>query len=53
VKFARGDRVFNEKFGLETVIGVKQYGGQVRELVIEFDFLLDTKTLVASAVQLA
>ena len=53
VKFARGDRVFNEKFGLGTVIGVKQYGGQIRELVIEFDFMLEPKTLIASAIQLA
>jgi very-short-patch-repair endonuclease len=53
VKFVRGDRVFNEKFGLGTVIGVKQFGGQIRELVIEFDYLPESKTLVASAVQLA
>jgi very-short-patch-repair endonuclease len=53
VQFVRGDRVFNQKFGLGTVVAIKQYGGQVRELVIDFDFLPDEKTLVVTAVQLA
>jgi hypothetical protein len=53
VQFVRGDRVFNQKFGLGTVVAIKQYGGQVRELVIDFDFLPDEKTLVVNAVQLA
>lgn len=53
VSFVKGDRVFNHKFGLGTVIAVKQYGGQIRELVINFDLLPKTKMLVANAVQLA
>ena len=53
IQFVKGDRVFNQKFGLGTVVAVKQYGGQVRELVIDFDFISDEKTLVATAVQLA
>jgi very-short-patch-repair endonuclease len=53
VQFVRGDRVFNQKFGLGTVLAIKQYGGQVRELVIDFDFLPEEKTLVVTAVQLA
>jgi very-short-patch-repair endonuclease len=52
-KFVRGDRVFNQKFGLGTVVAIKQYGGQIREVVIDFDFLPDEKTLVVTAVQLA
>jgi hypothetical protein len=53
VKYVKGDRVFNKRFGLGTVVGVKQFDGQVHELVIDFDLLADTKTLVVTAVQLA
>jgi hypothetical protein len=53
VQFVKGDRVINQKFGLGTVVAIKQYGGQVRELVIEFDSLPDEKTIVVTAVQLA
>jgi hypothetical protein len=53
VQYVKGDRVFNQKFGLGTVVGVKQFGGQVREVVIDFDLLPDIKTLVVTAVQLA
>jgi len=53
VQYVKGDRVFNQKFGLGTVVGVKQFGGQVREVVINFDLLPDTKNLVVTAVQLA
>lgn len=36
-----------------TVVAIKQYGGQIRELVIDFDLLPEEKTLVVSAVQMA
>jgi very-short-patch-repair endonuclease len=52
IQFVRGDRVFNQKFGLGTVVAIKQYGGQIRELVIDFDLLPEEKTLVVSAVQM-
>lgn len=52
-QFVKGDRVINQKFGLGTVVAIKQYGGQVRELVIEFDSLTEEKTIVVTAVQLA
>ena len=52
LKFAKGDRVFNPKFGLGIVIVIKQYGGQIRELVIQFDYETDEKTFLVSAVQL-
>lgn len=53
VQYVKGDRVFNQKFGLGTVVGVKQFGGKVSELVIDFDLLTAPKSLVVSAVQLA
>ena len=52
-KFVKGDRVFSQKFGIGTVIDAKQFGGQIKELVIEFDSLPDPKTLVVTAVKLA
>lgn len=53
VQYVKGDRVFNQKFGLGTVVGVKKFSGKVSELVIDFDLLTAPKSLVVSAVQLA
>ena len=51
LQYVNGDRVVNQKFGLGTVVGVKQFGGKVIELVIDFDLLDEIKTLVVTAVQ--
>jgi len=50
--FYEGARVRHEKFGLGTVIAVKQYGGSISELDIGFDALSEIRTLHPSAVKL-
>ena len=50
--FFEGARVRHEKFGLGTVIAIKQYGGAISELDIGFDALSEIRTLHPSAVKL-
>jgi len=50
--FQEGSRVIHDKFGAGTVIAVKKYGGEVRELDIGFDSRSDLKTLAPSFVKL-
>jgi hypothetical protein len=50
--FYQGARVRHEKFGLGTVISIKQYGGAISELDIGFDALSEIRTLHPSAVKL-
>ena len=50
--FYEGARVRHEKFGLGTVIAIKQYGGSISELDIGFDALSEIRTLHPSAVKL-
>jgi very-short-patch-repair endonuclease len=50
--FYEGARVRHEKFGLGTIIAVKQYGGSISELDIGFDALSEIRTLHPSSVKL-
>jgi very-short-patch-repair endonuclease len=50
--FYEGARVRHEKFGLGTVISIKQYGGAISELDIGFDALSEIRTLHPSSVKL-
>ena len=50
--FYEGARVRHEKFGLGTIIAIKQYGGAISELDIGFDALSEIRTLHPSAVKL-